>query len=87
MAQLCGACSGLLVFSAVILCGLLTGNPVEIIVQRAVFGLFAGFLLGATLGCVGKHIVRDNVTASSDENVPQEPTSDDEVPEAEMVTE
>ncbi len=60
MARVCGACCGLLVFSAIILCGLLAGNSAEHIMLRAVFGLLAGYLLGSLSGWIGTCIVRDD---------------------------
>jgi MFS family permease len=46
VARLCGACCGLLVFSATILAGLFAGNPIEKIMLRSIAGLAGGFVLG-----------------------------------------
>lgn len=59
--RLCGACLGLLVFSGMILRGLSVGNPVDVILSRALIGLFAGVAIGVTLGRVGAVVVRDNL--------------------------
>ena len=77
MARLCGASCGLLLFSAMIFCGILAGNPAEVIVLRAVGGLFGGLFLGMLAGCIGVLIVRDNVKSSLE----------DEAEEAEAFTE
>ncbi len=61
MGRLCGACLGLLVFSGMILRGLSVGNPVDVILSRALMGLFAGVAIGVTLGRVGAVVVRDNL--------------------------
>lgn len=59
MAQLCGASCGLLVFSAMIACGMMAGNPVETITLRAIGGLFGGLVLGMVAGWIGTIVVRD----------------------------
>lgn len=56
---MCGACFGLLLFSAMIVCGMLAGNSVEGIVLRAVFGLFGGFVMGLVVGWVGVLVVAE----------------------------
>ncbi len=61
MARLYGVCLGLLLFSAIIICGMLAGNSAERIVLRAVLGLVGGFVVGATAGWIGLSIVKDNV--------------------------
>jgi hypothetical protein len=66
MPRLCGACCGLMVFSAMIVCGLLAGNSAENILSRAIVGLFAGLILGALSGWVGLYIVRDNVETEAE---------------------
>ena len=64
MARVCGACCGLLVFSAMIVCGILTGNPVQDIIIRALVGLLGGFVLGWLSGWIGIFVVRENAGAS-----------------------
>lgn len=81
MARVCGACCGLLVFSAIILCGMLAGNSVEHIILRAVFGLVAGYLLGALSGWIGTCIVRDDA-AKAIAGTAVEPTAAAEQTEA-----
>ena len=71
MARLCGACCGLTVFSAMIVSGLMTGNAVELILGRAVVGLFAGVILGAFSGWVALFIVHDNLEKETSEDAPK----------------
>lgn len=75
MTQLSGVTCGLLVFSAMIVCGLMAGNPVEVIILRAVGGLFGGLVLGSLAGWLGMLIVQENVDVAAD------------VPEAEEIVE
>ncbi len=73
MSRLCGASFGLLLFSAMVVCGLLADNPVPQIVLRALLGLLGGFILGSLAGWIGVCVVRDNVpTFEGDENMPVE---------------
>ncbi len=74
MAELCGAASGLMAFSAMLFCGMWAGNRVETIVLRAVGGLLGGYVLGSLVGWMGTIVVRDNVAIS----VEEEATPDDE---------
>lgn len=71
MAQLCGASCGLLLFSAMVVCGLLAGNPVEIIAVRAIGGLFGGLMFGMVVGWIGTIVVQDIARSSGgdDEDV------------------
>ena len=80
MAQLCGACFGLLAFSAMIVCGMFAGNPPEKIVLRAVVGLFAGFVLGVVAGWIGLCIVKDNAV-DDQSDTPETPPEAVEVEE------
>jgi MFS family permease len=61
VARLCGACCGLVVFSAMILRGLAVGNSAQVIILRAVTGLFAGLVLGSVVGWVGMILIRDHL--------------------------
>jgi hypothetical protein len=63
MARLYGACLGLVLFSGMIVCGVLADNSPEQVVLRAVIGLAGGFAVGATAGWIGMVIVRDNAAA------------------------
>lgn len=72
MTQLSGVTCGLLVFSAMIICGLMAGNPVEVIILRAVGGLFGGLMLGSLAGWIGTLIVRENVEVATDSPEAQE---------------
>lgn len=61
MARLCGACCGLLVFSATILAGLLAGNPIENIILRSVAGLAGGFVLGCVAAWIAMIVVNEQI--------------------------
>ena len=74
--RLCGACLGLLVFSGMILRGLGAGNPVDVILTRALIGLFAGVAIGIALGRVGAVVVRDNLPKAEPEPAIDEPDVD-----------
>ena len=63
MARLYGACLGLLLFSALILCGMAVGNSPQKIVLRALVGLAGGYVVGALAGWVAMSVVRDNAAA------------------------
>jgi uncharacterized membrane protein YeaQ/YmgE (transglycosylase-associated protein family) len=73
VAQLCGASCGLLLFSAMVVCGMIAGNPVETITVRAIGGLFGGLMLGMVAGWIGTIVVQDIAQTSG---------GDDEVVEA-----
>ncbi len=64
MARLCGACCGLLVFSATILSGLLAGNSVDKIVLRSVAGLAGGYILGCIAAWIAFIVVNDRASAN-----------------------
>jgi MFS family permease len=81
--RLFGVCCGLSIFSAVILSGLLVGNPVERIVLRAVLGLAGGFLLGAAAGWIGLALVGDNLPKPPPRSA--EPPATDTMPESPRV--
>ena len=68
MAQLCGVCSGLVVFSAMILRGMLVGNPPQVVILRALIGLVGALVLGQIVGWIGGILMRDNL--------PEPPPSD-----------
>jgi MFS family permease len=63
MARLYGACLGLLLFSAMILCGMVAGNSVQNIVLRALAGLAGGFIVGSLAGWIGLSVAKDNAAA------------------------
>jgi hypothetical protein len=60
--RLCGACCGLIVFSALIVSGLAIGNSVNTIILRAVGGLFGGLFLGLTLGFLATVVIKENTS-------------------------
>ncbi|HUN80354.1 MAG TPA: hypothetical protein VMV81_02480 [Phycisphaerae bacterium] len=75
MTKATGACCGLLVFSAMILRGLLVGNEPQVVITRALIGMAAAIVLGQFVGWIGSVIVRDNL--------PEEPSvdaTDDTIP-------
>ena len=67
MARLCGACCGLLIFSATIFGGLLSGADAEKIMLRALVGLFGGLALGCLTGWIGLFVVRDQLDRATDD--------------------
>ena len=70
MARLCGACCGLLVFSATILAGLVAGNPIEKIMLRSVAGLAGGFALGAVAAWITIVVFQEQQAAEAREPTP-----------------
>lgn len=64
MVRLCGACCGLLVFSATILAGLLANNPIEKIMLRSVAGLAGGFLLGCVAAWIALVVFHEQAEAA-----------------------
>ncbi len=76
MSRLCGACSGLLVFSAMIVCGLAAGNAVEVIVQRALWGMLGGLLLGGLAGYVAEMVVRENTQVNAEKPADENGTAE-----------
>ena len=60
MARLLGASCGLLLFGAMVLRGLIAGNSIDVVMSRALVGLFAGVALGALIGWIGMIVVADN---------------------------
>ena len=58
-----GACLGLLLFSALILCGMAVGNSPQKIVLRALVGLAGGFVVGSVAGWIAMSVVKDNAAA------------------------
>jgi len=53
-------------FSAMVLRGLLADNSVEVILSRALVGLFGGVVFGAMLGWAGMIVVMDNPPLAPD---------------------
>jgi MFS family permease len=58
------------VFSAMILVGLLAGNSAQVIILRAVAGLFCGLVLGSAAGAIGMVLIRDNVPSPAPPALP-----------------
>ncbi|HWL92343.1 MAG TPA: hypothetical protein VNT79_02320 [Phycisphaerae bacterium] len=65
MARLLGAACGLLVFAAMILRGLMADNPVDVILLRALAGLFGSLFLGTAAGWIAERILNDQIVTNS----------------------
>lgn len=86
-----GACLGLMVFSVMIVRGLLVGNPTQLILERALVGMLGGVGIGLVAGWIGLIVVADNLprhepkpeaSPADDAEVRPEPVADpDTVPE------
>lgn len=61
-----GSACGLLIFAAMILRGWLTGNSLEVILSRALAGLFFGVLIGALVGWVAMRAIVEWIDATRD---------------------
>ncbi len=59
MASIFGVTCGLLAFSAMILRGLMTGNAVDVILLRALGGLFGFLIAGTIAGWVAARVLED----------------------------
>jgi len=60
MVRLCGASLGLLAFSVAIVQGLLAGNPVEVVVVRAVWALAVFCVLGLVTGWMAFRVLEEH---------------------------
>ncbi len=78
MARICGVCCGLLLFSAMIVCGMMAGNPPPKTILRALVGLFVGYLLGLLSGWLGMFVVQENIPAP--DGGPDSPTDQNDQP-------
>ncbi len=61
MVRLVGASLGFLAFALAILAGVWSGNPIAVIVERAILALVLFFLLGASLGWVAQRVIDERV--------------------------
>ena len=59
MAKRIGGSLAFLAFAVAVLCGVMAGNPVELIVGRAVLALFAFYYLGRVLGWIAEIILAE----------------------------
>jgi hypothetical protein len=66
LARLIAPSLGLLVFAAMLLRGLVAGNPAQTILTRALLGLAGGVVLGSIAGSIAAHILRDRSIAADD---------------------
>lgn len=66
MIRLFGSSCGLIVFSATILVGLVTGAEPAVLIPRAVQAMIGGVALGLVAGWLGMHIIRDGIEIEND---------------------
>ncbi|MBI1190839.1 MAG: hypothetical protein GC200_09200 [Tepidisphaera sp.] len=57
-----GVILGLTAFAVAVLCGLAVDNPMDVTLSRALTSLAAGFFVGALLGMVLSHVIKQHVT-------------------------
>ncbi|MBX3394073.1 MAG: hypothetical protein KF841_01770 [Phycisphaerae bacterium] len=68
MASLFGVTCGLLAFAGMILRGLFSGNAVEVILLRAMGGLFGFLIIGTIAGWIAGCVLQDRPLAESEED-------------------
>lgn len=61
MASLFGVTCGLMAFAAMIVRGLLAGNPAEVILLRSLGGLFGFLIVGSIAGWIASLVLQDKV--------------------------
>jgi len=72
MIRLCGASLGLFAFSVTVFLGLGAGNPVEVIVLRAVWALTIFCGIGLTVGWIAHRIIDEHAVRRARELFPSE---------------
>lgn len=60
MIRLCGACLALFAFSITLLFGLFAGNPIEVILPRAIWALVLFCAIGLSVGWVGCRVLDEH---------------------------
>ncbi len=56
-----GAQIGLLAFAVALLAGIQAGNPVTVVLARAMGALFMGAMVGQCAGLAAKHVLREHL--------------------------
>ncbi len=69
------AACGLLVFAGMILRGLVVNNPVDVILLRALAGLFAALVLGRMAGWIAERVLNDELSVKSADDGGESPES------------
>jgi len=59
LTRLAGSALGLLLFGMMVLRGLCAGNSVEVVLNRAMWGLLGGLAIGLCAGGLAQRILRD----------------------------
>lgn len=67
MASIFGAACGLLAFAAMILRGLMAGNAVDVILIRALGGLFGFLIVGTIAGYLAARVLEDRSAIPGDD--------------------
>ena len=71
IARYTGGVLGMLAFAVSVLAGLWVGNPVTIILSRAVWALVLFFLIGLALGAVAQYVIDDYARRRYQEVIPE----------------
>lgn len=72
MVRLCGAALGLFAFAITILLGMNAGNPVEVILQRALMAMLFFFVLGVTVGWIAFRVIDEHAVRLHKDMFPAE---------------
>ncbi len=72
MVRLCGAALGLFAFSSTVLLGLIAGNPVNVILLRALQAMLVFCLLGLCVGWVAYRVLDEHAVRRHREMFPDE---------------
>lgn len=83
LAQLCGTAMGLVAFAMMTLRGVWVGNPIEVVLGRAVAGLLCGTMLGGVVGWVAARVIEERRTENqspspADDSAETDPSSEEE---------
>lgn len=72
MVRLCGAALGFFAFAATVFLGLITGNPTEDVLIRALQALFLFFFLGLFVGWIAYRVVDEYAIRRNREMFPDD---------------